>query len=289
MRNLLLVFGVLLLSSLAAAETKIGYVDIELALAESEAGSRAPKDYEKEVKARRDSLEEKQEKLKSEAKFKEELARAELQNKIQAERVRISRDLHDHIGSQLTIITSSLDGLAYKEQDSNMKHRFEEISDHARETMAQLRETIWAMNNEAVNLDMLTAKLREYIDSALSITDLKDRTATVTNNADEEVNLSPAETINIFRVCQEAINNAIKYAEFRNLRISINISNAQLVFSVEDDGKGFDVGSAKKSGYGLRNMGQRIKDIGGSLNLVSKPGSGSRVQINLPINKASFV
>lgn len=217
--------------------------------------------------------------VETEAALQEERARAEGRRKLEQERNRISRDLHDHIGSQLTIISSQIDNLAFKELVEERRLRFEQISDHTRDTMAQLRETIWAMNNDEINLAMLGAKLQDFIQRSQQ----EGRKLQIHNEASSEIVLSPEQTINLFRICQEAVQNAIKYAEFNLLEIHFKAESGFLEVIITDDGKGMEMTSGQR-GYGLSNMEARMKQINGSFQLESSPGKGTQILLKLPLN-----
>jgi signal transduction histidine kinase len=219
----------------------------------------------------------KEARLESEALLKQERAKAELRARMEAEKLRIARDLHDHIGTQLTIIGSNIDNLAFKEKEEVKRIKLEDISDHSRDTMHQLRETIWAMNVEGINVNMLVAKLQEFLSRANS----EARSMQIRNSCKQDLVLSPNQTIALFRISQEAANNAIKYAQFKSFVIDLRCKNNVLRVSISDDGIGMDEKQGLR-GYGLDNMAQRAKDIGAGFNLNSERGKG--VTINMEIS-----
>ena len=222
--------------------------------------------------------------LETEAALQEERARAEGRRKLEEERNRISRDLHDHIGSQLTIISSQIDNLAFKEASEERRTSFEKISDHTRDTMAQLRETIWAMNNDEINLEMLSAKLQDFMNRSAH----EGRSLMVQNHCEPQLVLSPEQTINLFRICQEAVQNAVKYAEFHELKIAFSSDAHSLQVRIEDDGVGMEMDGSVK-GYGLQNMQARMQQMKGSFKMESEIGKGTRIYLSLPINTAIAV
>tara|TARA_R110001592_G_scaffold72390_3_gene221125 strand:+ start:6149 stop:8107 length:1959 start_codon:yes stop_codon:yes gene_type:complete len=223
----------------------------------------------------------KEARLKSEALLKQERAKAELRERMEAERLRISRDLHDHIGTQLTIIGSNIDQLAFKELSDEKRILLENISDHSRDTMHQLRETIWAMNVDGIDMNMLVAKLKEFFRRA----NASGKIMSIENTCEKNLVLSPNQTIALFRICQEAANNAIKYADFQLFKIKMATEGDCLLVEITDDGKGMDLSETGK-GYGLNNMEQRSKDIGASFNLQSQLGQGCVIQIALKLNSS---
>jgi signal transduction histidine kinase len=216
--------------------------------------------------------------LESEALLKQERAKADLRGRMEEERLRIARDLHDHIGTQLTIIGSNIDNLAFMEKEEVKRIKLEAISDHSRDTMHQLRETIWAMNVEGINLTMLVAKLEEFFRRANS----EARSMQIRNSCEQDLVLSPNQTIALFRISQEAANNAIKYAQFKNFVIDLRCTNSVLRVSISDDGVGMDVNQIVR-GYGLDNMAQRAKDIGASFKLSSERGKGFAIIMEMSL------
>jgi signal transduction histidine kinase len=228
----------------------------------------------------------KQERLKAEAKLQEELAKAEMRAKVQEERARISRDLHDHIGTQLTIITASLDNMAFSEENVDKRKHFDAISGQTRETIGQLRETIWAMNNEAVEVEMLVSKLREFCHKIEVLEPAADRKIELVVGDEFHAKLGPAHTIALFRVCQEAVNNALKHAGFTHLQLAFSKGSKgeQLRVEIRDNGKGFDVQQTLKRGFGLRNMQARIEEVEGTFEIDSNQTWGTRIIIELPFS-----
>jgi len=221
----------------------------------------------------------KQARLKSEALLKQERAKAELRERMEAERVRISRDLHDHIGTQLTIIGTNIDKLAFKEKEEEKRNYLEDISDHSRDTMYQLRETIWAMNVDGINMRMLVGKLQEFLHRA----NQGGKSMLIDNACEEELLLSPNQTIALFRICQEAANNAIKYADFNTFKISFWCESNCLHIKIKDDGNGADLKDSGK-GYGLANMEERAKEIGAKFKLESSFGNGFSIALEIELN-----
>ena len=221
----------------------------------------------------------KEARLKSEALLKQERAKAELRERMEAERVRISRDLHDHIGTQLTIIGSNIDQLAFKEKEENKRNILEGISDHSRDTMHQLRETVWAMNVDGINMNMLTAKLQDFFHRA----NHEGKSMLINNACEKNLALSPKQTIALFRICQEAATNAIKYAGFKSFVVNLKCEAAILHVEISDDSIGMDL-KQEARGYGLANMEQRAKDIAADFKLVSQKNQGLNILIAIELD-----
>jgi len=217
--------------------------------------------------------------LKKEADLKEELARKEMQNRIKNERLRISRDLHDNIGAELTLITSALDSKAFESKDEREKEWLNDVSNYAREAMSDLRETIWAFKADQMPVRELVAKVREFSGKISSMTGIE---IIINDRVEEEVHLSPAQVINLYRISQEALQNAVKYANCRKINWEIWKEADALRISISDNGLGFDLKRIRK-GYGLTHMQERMEELNGHCKIVSKPGEGTRIIATLPI------
>ncbi|MGZ0015107.1 ATP-binding protein [Yeosuana sp. AK3] len=218
--------------------------------------------------------------LKKESELKEALIKIETQNKLQEQRLRISRDLHDNIGAQLTFIISTLENLQYGFKISNKKlvEKLYSISDFTKETINELRDTIWAMNKNEITFEDLQSRISNFIDKA----HISDDKINFSFQVDKQVNLdatfSSVEGMNIYRIIQESINNSIKYAEAKSIKVTIDCAQEKLVITISDDGKGFDIAHVKM-GNGINNMKKRAEDLQASLKISSEMDKGTKVQL----------
>ena len=89
--------------------------------------------------------------------------------------------------------------------------------------------------------------------------------------------------INVYRMVQESLQNAVKHAKCENIVLDFSTGDNHLKMLLKDDGIGFDFGK-KKRGIGIRNIRSRIKKINGSWHIDSKPGSGTTVELTIPID-----
>ena len=228
-----------------------------------------------------------QQKLKNKQLYKENelkdaLIKIETQNKLQEQRLRISRDLHDNIGAQLTFIISSIDNLKYgfEIEDEKLRRKLDGISEFTSSTIYELRDTIWAMNKNEITFEDLQTRISNYIDKAHVFEDKINFTYNVAKNVDLNRKFSSVEGMNIHRVIQESIHNSLKHAKPSQIHVEVaqNLHNLQIIIS--DNGSGFDIKSSVK-GNGLINMQKRINEIGGELEIISKPKNGTQVVITL--------
>ncbi|MEE3244287.1 MAG: sensor histidine kinase [Bacteroidota bacterium] len=207
------------------------------------------------------------------------LAKIETQNRLQEQRLRISRDLHDNIGSQLTFIISSIDNLKYqlKDADSGIIEKLSMISAFTSTTINELRDTIWAMNKEKISVEDLQTRISNFIERAQSSKDSVQFSFDFNTKQAPDFIFTSIEGVNIYRVIQEAVNNALKYAEAQNIQVTMQVWDAdQFKVAVVDDGNGFDLKNHKQ-GNGLGNMKKRVQDIGATLQIETQPTQGTRV------------
>lgn len=218
--------------------------------------------------------------LQKELELKESLAQIKTQNKLQEQRLEISRDLHDNIGSQLTFIISSIDNLKYVSKDINekLKEKLGNISSFTFDTIHQLRDTIWAMNKNEIPIEEFYGRILSYIDKVKSVK--PDLEFDASNGISETVVFSSVEGMNLFRIVQESINNSIKHAEAKRITLSFSQEEKQLTFVIKDDGKGFDLQNVEM-GNGLSNIENRVSSIKGTVFIKSEINQGTEIRIQL--------
>ncbi len=220
--------------------------------------------------------------LEQEVELKEALAQIETQNKLQEQRLLIARDLHDNIGAQLTFIISSIENLKYFEPiKESLTPRFESIANFTKQTIRELRDTIWAMNSGAVTLEDLVGRVKNFIQQGKQSTDVK-LDFVQEEGLDLSKKISSANSIQILRILQEAVQNAVKYADASQIQVIFSLGENQLQFQVIDNGKGFDLEKVK-AGNGLGNMQKRADEIEASLSVKSETGRGTEISLLLSL------
>jgi len=222
--------------------------------------------------------------LQKEAQLKEALVHIETQNKLQEQRLRISRDLHDNIGSQLTFVTSSVDNLKFrlKDDDPKVTQRLGEISEFTIQTIYELRDTIWAMNKTEINFEDLQTRIANFIENAGIAAKGVDFQFSVSENIAKETVFSSIKGMNIYRIIQEGINNALKHAGAQEVSVRINKAldseNEEISIHIDDNGKGFDRSNVKM-GNGLASMKKRAKDMGSEIEITSEENKGTFITL----------
>lgn len=218
---------------------------------------------------------------KQEFELQSAIAQIENQNKLHEQRLAISRDLHDNIGAQLTFIISSVENLkfGFPTMETSIKNHLTKISDFTKTTIVELRDTIWAMNANEFTFDDLSSRIYNFIEKAQSV---KENT-TFKFSVDESLKnskFSSLEGVNLYRTIQEAVNNAIKYADANEVSVQVKPNENGITIDISDNGKGFDLDTIDL-GNGIVNMQKRIEEIGGVFKIQSEIAKGTQITISL--------
>lgn len=218
---------------------------------------------------------------KQEFQLKEEIGRIETQNKLQEQRLSISRDLHDNIGSQLTFIISAVNNLKFRYQTENqvLLRQLNKIGDFATETIVELRDTIWAMNAGTIKFDDLRSRIFNFLEKTRE-TGNEIKTDFEIDGTLKELELTVTAGINIYRTIQEAVNNAVKHSGAGLISIGIINRQNDIEITVSDNGKGFDSGETEK-GNGLYNMAKRMEEIGAKFSLETENSKGTKISLQI--------
>lgn len=227
----------------------------------------------------------KEQRLLEENLLKDQISYAAVQNKLHEERLKISGNLHDNIGSQLIFIISSVDNMKhlFSAADEKLNNKLTDITNFTRTTITQLRDTIWALNKDEISFEDLKARLYNYIENAK----LAQEQTKFNFNVDisSKIQLNSIQGVSIYRIVQEAINNTMKYAAATSVSLNITENESILMLSIKDDGIGFNIAEIEL-GNGLENMRNRAASINADLILNSAPNAGT--EINITIQKSEF-
>ncbi len=194
------------------------------------------------------------------------------------ERKRIAADLHDNIGAYATAISADVEKIKTKgftESDIQLQN----LQQHSSEISNSLRDTIWVLNKENITVTGISDRIKSYINK---IDSSYEQQIEVKEKIEKDVRVGSQKALNIFRIVQEAIHNALKHSNAKNILVEIE-SNDTIRFTVSDNGKGMDLANPA-SGHGLRNMQARANDAGIQLTVHSLPGQGTRLIIESTTN-----
>ena len=206
--------------------------------------------------------------------------------RLQRERERISQDLHDHVGAQLSNMLAGIELARLARRSSGdgappdpETDPLNGVEADARTTMRQLRETIWALHHETVSLDAFAEQVRRELARRARYHEHLTVSVGVASGS-TDCTLSPVQALHLFRIAQEAITNALKHADAERLTVTLACDGAEVMLLVEDDGVFKPpAGGDGLSGYGLAGMRTRAEEIGGVLVLTTENGTTIRVTV----------
>jgi two-component system CheB/CheR fusion protein len=206
------------------------------------------------------------------------------------ERRRISRDLHDQLGQQLTALRLKLAALREaRGQDEASRARVEEVQALAEQIDSEVDFLAWELRPTALDDLGLAAALTNFVREWSSHYHIPAE-AQVTGFGSGALRLSPQAETCLYRITQEALNNVFKHAQAARVSVILERRGGDAVLVIEDDGVGFDPGEAAGweggRGLGLVGMRERAALLGGSFEFESAPGKGTTVFARIPADAA---
>jgi signal transduction histidine kinase len=211
-----------------------------------------------------------------------ERANLERQKAVEEERNRISRDMHDDLGSGLTKI-AILSEVVKKHihEPQKAKEDIDKIGTSSRELVDNLQDIIWILNPKNDTLENLTAYIREY--GLKYFEPLGVKVDFIYPNEFSNLRLGEEQRRNTFLTIKESFNNIAKHAWCNCVTVTITESLQQVTITIADDGKGFDMTKVRMFANGLTNMKNRIEQSGGTYHITSTPGKGTITEIKMNI------
>jgi signal transduction histidine kinase len=208
----------------------------------------------------------------------QELERA---NALNEQRKRIARDVHDDLGSSLTHILQLSQARGSSTLDSpSADSRARRIASIAEAAVDHMAEIVWANNPEFDTLEDLVAYLREYAANFIAATDLRARF-----DFPESV---PAGAVSglvrrhVLLILKEALQNVVKHAAARRVRVAVTLEDRHLRMVISDDGRGLPEGGGRRFGNGLVSMRSRVNELGGTFEISSQPENGTELKVRVP-------
>lgn len=194
------------------------------------------------------------------------------------ERNRLARDLHDGIGPILSTIKMYFEWLSDNSRHESHEQILKLANESINEAILQIRTISHNLSPHLLEKFGLVSGLQSYID-------LLKKASTIEFNLNSNLKkrLRPAIELTLYRALKECINNTIKHAKAKNVFIVVSIEGKKLMVVYSDDGVGFDTTdeTGQTKGIGLYNIKNRINSLGGSLEILSAPGIGTRVKIEI--------
>jgi signal transduction histidine kinase len=193
------------------------------------------------------------------------------------ERRALARELHDEVGQSLSAILMETEGAECAEPPPAIRDHLNSIKRLAEKTVNQVRDLALLLRPSMLDDLGLTPALNWHARETSKRTGLN-----VVVSADDAIDSLPDEHRTcIYRLVQEAVNNAVRHAHARTVEVAVRRENQKVDVTVQDDGAGFDTRFMR--GLGLLGMEERIRRLGGGLKISSEPGRGTLVRASLPV------
>lgn len=226
--------------------------------------------------------------------LRRKLERTERQRDIERERSRIARDIHDDLGAHLTRITMMSESA--RGELSNPERAaagLKTIYNTALELTRSMDEIVWAVNPRHDTLESLVTYLEKFAHDWLATAGFRCRLDLPLDFP--EWSLSSEVRHNVFLAFKEALHNAVKHSGASEISIRLAMETAGFELIIGDNGRGFASDSRSENapgrvvtGNGLSNMKRRLEGIGGSCEIESAPGMGTKVRFHVPINASAI-
>jgi signal transduction histidine kinase/ligand-binding sensor domain-containing protein len=198
-------------------------------------------------------------------------------------RRRMSRELHDEFGQTLTAAKINLQMLRSEARDPSVVQRLDDSVGMVDRMIRQARDIARGLRPPLLDEAGLVPALEDHLKGLARRSDVRVELEAAPGVASAPTALNTT----VFRVIQEAVNNALRHARAATIRVVLNDEPGALSFAIEDDGVGFDpeaVGRRIRRGehLGLLGMTERVRNAGGTIEFDSRPGAGSRIRVRIP-------
>jgi len=192
----------------------------------------------------------------------------------------VSREIHDNIGQVLAIIRMQLKSGLYDQNVQAMANQMNEASEHIGQCIHDLRNMSHTLNSGMVEKMGLKASIEKELSYFRSLHKLECNFI-----CDTEPELTGEQSLLLFRITQECLNNIVRHAKAKSVEISFNHSGDSISLCIQDDGRGMNTNKSQESkGMGLANIRQRVSMLGGNMFIDSAPGKGTKIRITIKSN-----
>lgn len=204
----------------------------------------------------------------------------QVQEIISQERNRLARELHDSVSQQLFAASMLMSAIneSSDEQNPTIGKQLKLVEGMIQQSQLEMRALLLHLRPVALHGKSLQEGIRELLQ------ELEMKLPISIQWKVEDLELDRGVEDHLFRILQESVSNTLRHAKATKLEVLLIQRDQFIIMRVVDDGVGFKVDEAKSAGsYGLQNMEERAKEIGGMLKIVSLPGKGTRLEVKVPI------
>jgi NarL family two-component system sensor histidine kinase LiaS len=214
-----------------------------------------------------------------------ELAEKARLSAVVEERQRLARELHDAVSQQLFAIsmTATAVGRTLEKDFEKAQRQIHLIEEMAAVAQSEMRALLLHLRPVHLEGKRLTEGLVELLQELRAKVPMD-----ITWEMDEEMRLPKGIEDHLFRIVQEAMSNALRHSKASKLEVKLQHRPDAARLMIRDNGVGFDLEAKKHASYGLVSMKERVSEIGGSLNIITAPDKGTRIDIRVPILAQEF-
>ena len=197
------------------------------------------------------------------------------------ERSRVARELHDDLSQRMALLSIELEQLGQAMDGSaGIRRRFESLQNQAQEISSDIHRLSYRLHPSKLDHLGLAAAVKSLCEQ-LNAGNLR----VYLHQQGFPAPLPNDITLCVFRIAQEALRNAVKHSNATHCRVILKRSPQAVHLSVLDDGRGFDMRSTSMAeGLGFVSMRERLRIVGGQLEIHSQPGHGTRIEVTVPLS-----
>ena len=201
-------------------------------------------------------------------------------NAQEEERRRVARELHDDLNQRMALLSMELALLGQIEKPVDLNRRLECLQNEAREISADIHRISYQLHPAKLDQLGLAAAVRSLCQELSA----KEKLKVEFQQSGFPADLPKDVTLCVFRIAQEALHNCVKHSGAAMARVVLETTSEEIRLSVSDDGRGFEMDSeAMKKGLGFTSMRERLRSVGGEMQVHSQPRHGTVIEVSIPL------
>ncbi|GGI42268.1 sensor histidine kinase [Mammaliicoccus stepanovicii] len=198
---------------------------------------------------------------------------------IEDERQRLARELHDSVSQQLFAASMMLSAIKSSELNEQLTKQVNLLEKMIQDSQLEMRALLLHLRPLGLKNKSLGEGIKDLV------IDLKQKIPMKVIYDIEDIDIAKGTEDHLFRITQEAISNTLRHSKGNKVSIELIETSDYVILRIQDDGVGFDTTKRDPQSYGLNTMNERALEIGATLNIISMPESGTRIEVKVPNNK----
>ncbi|MFD9625281.1 sensor histidine kinase [Peribacillus muralis] len=202
----------------------------------------------------------------------------QIQEIVSQERNRLARELHDSVSQQLFAASMFMSAITESPTvDKAVMKQFKIVEEMIHQSQLEMRALLLHLRPVALKGKSLQAGMQELLE------ELAQKVTMDIHWKMEPVTLDKGIEDHLFRILQESISNTLRHAKASSLEVLMIVRDGLIILRITDDGVGFNAENSKTGSYGLQNMHERAVELGGTMQLVSVPNKGTKLEVKIPL------